>query len=109
MCCLKASTLWVAIYKWSGFYFYVFLGINIIMGCNRKPAFAKGEFSQQQKCWLLSLRGLINYSKVPPSVSICAPEIVSEFLRQLLGDNADILSTGGTSGRALFQNHRSQT
>lgn len=30
MCRLKASTLWAAIYKWSGFYFYVFLGVNIL-------------------------------------------------------------------------------
>lgn len=49
MCRLKAAALWVAIYKWSGFYFYVFLGINIFMGCSRKPAFAHGEISQNNR------------------------------------------------------------
>lgn len=46
MCRLKPSTLWVAIHKWSGFYFYVFLGVNVFMGCN---GFAQGEFSQNNK------------------------------------------------------------
>lgn len=49
MCRLKASALWVAISKRSGFYFYVFLGVNNFMGCNRKPAFAQGEFPQNNK------------------------------------------------------------